>query len=101
MKKGELLEDALRREVKEEYCVDILEYQYLGFREVHRVKEGKPTHWIVFDYRVRIDPTLCAIGDPEKMEDITWCAPDALPSPMHSQWPDFFSRYKILLNIFG
>ena len=94
VKKGELLEDALRREVKEEYCADILEHEYLGFREVHRVEEGVQTHWIVFDFRVLIDPAVCAIGDPEKMDALAWHTLDDLPSPMHSQWPLFSNKYK-------
>lgn len=93
VKKGELLEDTLRREIMEEYCADVLEYEYLGFREVHRVKDGAPTHWIIFDFKVRIDPSCCAIGDPDKMDGIAWHTLDDLPSPMHSQWETYREKY--------
>lgn len=94
VKKGELLEDTLRREIREEYSTDVLECEYLGFREVHRELNDIPTHWIIFDFKVRIDPTCCAIGDPDKMDDIAWHALADLPSPMHSQWDYFFEKYK-------
>lgn len=97
VKNGELLEVALRREVKEEYCTDIIEHEYLGFREVHRINDGALTHWIVFDFKVRIDPSCCAIGDPEKMDGIAWHALDSLPSPMHSQWKPYLEKYKLRL----
>lgn len=93
VKKGELLEDALRREVMEEYCTDVLEHEYLGFREVHRVKDGTPTYWIVFDFKVKIDSSCCAIGDPDKMDDIAWHTLDDLPAPMHSQWETYLKKY--------
>lgn len=94
VKKGELLEDALRREVMEEYCTDVLEHEYLGFREVHRVKDGTPTHWIVFDFKVRIDPDTSFLGEPEKNDAVEWFTLDAIPHPQHSQLPPTIEKYK-------
>lgn len=94
VKHGELLEDALRREVKEEYGADILEHEYLGFREVHRVKDATPTHWIVFDFKVRIDPDTSFLGDPEKSDAVEWFTLDTIPHPQHSQLPPTIEKYK-------
>lgn len=97
VKHGELLEDALRREVKEEYGADILEYEYLGFREVHRVIDGMATHWIVFDFKVRVDPDTSFLGDPEKIDVVEWFTLDAIPHPQHSQLPPTIEKYKTRL----
>ena len=34
---GEKVPDALKREIKEEYCTNILKAEFLGFRDVHRI----------------------------------------------------------------
>ena len=85
VKFGESVIDALHREVREEYSTEIVEYEFLGFRDVHRENEGKKTHWITLDYRVLVHPESVANGDPEKIEEICWCTLDNLPEPMHSQ----------------
>lgn len=94
VKHGELLEDALKREVKEEYGCDSISIEYLGFREVHRVMEGKATHWIVFDFKVRIDPVQVRNGDPEKIDEIGWFSLESLPAPCHSQIPPTIQKYR-------
>ncbi len=33
---GSSVEEALKKEIKEEYCTDVLSYEFLGFRDVHR-----------------------------------------------------------------
>jgi len=33
-------------EIKEEYCTDVLGFDFLGYRDVHREHNGKKTHWI-------------------------------------------------------
>ncbi len=84
VKFGEALEDALRREVMEEYSVPIISFEYLGHKELHRVHDGKPTHWISFRYKVLVDRDKVVNGEPEKHEEIGWFSLDALPSPLHS-----------------
>jgi 8-oxo-dGTP pyrophosphatase MutT (NUDIX family) len=92
---GENIGDALRREVREEYCTDVLGYDFLGFRNVHRKHAGRPTHWIALDYLVAIDPKKVRNGEPHKFDDIRWFNFDELPdaASMHSQLPLFFERY--------
>ena len=41
---GENVKDTLRREIKEEYLTDVLNYEFLGYRDVHRQNNGSPTH---------------------------------------------------------
>ncbi|MEA3249853.1 MAG: NUDIX domain-containing protein [Patescibacteria group bacterium] len=92
---GENIGDALRREIHEEYCTDVIGYDFLGFRNVRRTHEGHPTHWIALDYLVAIDPKKVRNGEPHKFDDIRWFNFDGLPdvTDIHSQLPTFFERY--------
>ncbi len=92
---GETVEEAIRREIKEEYCTDILKSEFLGFRDVHRTDEkGNKTHWIAFDFKVLIDKDKVKNGVPKYHEDIGWFRLNSLPKPLHSQFPEFLKRYK-------
>lgn len=91
---GENAVDGVKREIKEEYCVDVLECEFLGYRDVHRVVDGRKSHWLALDYLVRIDSDGVKIGDPEKMDAVGWFTLGTLPSPIHSQFPKFLELYK-------
>ena len=92
---GEPILKALQREIKEEYCVDILEVEFLGVRDVHRVDEkDRKTHWLSIDYKVLVDRKKVKNGDPKKHDKIGWFTLDNLPKPIHSQLPDFIQKYK-------
>lgn len=95
---GDTVEETLRKEIREEYCTDVLEFERLGYRDVHREHNGAKTHWIALDFKVLVDPMKVQNGEPHKMDEIAWFKIDALPSPMHSQWPIFFDLYKDKLN---
>lgn len=92
---GEKLEDALRREVKEEYQTDILEIEYMGFRDVHRTTpDGRPTHWVVFDYRCLVNRDMVTNGEPNTIDEVRWTKIEDLPTPRHSQLPFYLDKYK-------
>ena len=91
---GEKIEDRLRTEIKEEYCADVIEYEFLGFRDAHREHNGKPTHWISLDFKVRVDHAQVRNGEPHKFDDIRWCTLATLPQPLHSTIPLFFEKYR-------
>ena len=91
---GQSLDEALRREIMEEYCTDVLDKTFLGYREVMRNHEYGPTHWISFDFAVLIDPDKVANGEPDKLSDIGWFTKDNMPEQVHSQWPHFLEIYK-------
>ncbi len=91
---GDGVGDTLRKEIMEEYCTDVIEYEFLGYRDVHRVHDGKPTHWIALDFKVLVDPKKAKNGEPHKFDKIGWFTLENLPSPIHSQIPNFLEKYK-------
>lgn len=91
---GDTIEDTLRKEIFEEYCTDILNYEFLGYRDVHRKHDGKATYWIALDFKVLIDRAKAKNGEPHKLDAIEWFTLKNLPTPLHSQFPNFLELYK-------
>lgn len=91
---GDSVEETLHKEIKEEYCTKVLSYKFLGFRDVHREKEGKKTHWIALDFKVLVDSHIVKNGEPRKFDEIGWFTFDALPEPLHSQLPATIQKYR-------
>lgn len=90
----ESLEDAVMREIKEECGATATEVELLGHREVFRVVDGRPYHWIAFDFRARIDVQDVSIQEPDKCLEHRWCKIGEFPEPLHSQFPFFLEKYK-------
>jgi ADP-ribose pyrophosphatase YjhB (NUDIX family) len=91
---GVTVENTLRKEIKEEYCTDIINYEFLGYRDVHREHDGKATHWIVIDFKVLVDKDKVKNGEPHKLDAVEWFALENLPTSLHSQFPYFLEKYK-------
>lgn len=91
---GETIEEAIRREVKEECNAAVKQIEHLGVREVLREHGGIKTHWIQHDYKVLIDPAEVKINEPDKCLELRWCRVGEFPDPMHSQFPRFLDKYK-------
>lgn len=96
---GDTPEDRVRTEIKEEYCTDVLETEFLGFRDVHREHQGRSTHWIALDFKVKIDPDKVANGEPDILEEVRWFTFDTLPTELHSEVPNFVRLYSDKLKI--
>ena len=97
MKFGEKLEDAVRRELREEYCAVPIEVEFLGYRDVLREQNGILTHWVAHDFRVLVDPAQIAIGEPHKCDELRWGSLEEIKNlgeALHSQFPVFFDKYK-------
>lgn len=95
---GESVGDTILRELKEEYCVEPINTEFLGFRDVHRIdEEGNKTHWVMLDFKVLVDREKVRNGVPDKHEEIGWFRLDNLPKPLHSQFPFFLKKYKSVL----
>ncbi len=88
------VEQTLRKEIMEEFCADVLDFEFLGYRDVHRQHNGQPTHWIALDFKVLVNPEKVRNGEPHKFDEISWFTLDNCPREMHSQWPVFITNYK-------
>ncbi len=87
------VEESLAREIKEEYCTEIISKEFIGYRDVHRTYNGNKTHWIALDFKVQVDPDKVANGEPHKFDRVEWFTLDTLPENLHSQLSLFFEKY--------
>lgn len=94
LKVHESLEEGIRREIREECGAEAKEMSLLGHREVFREIDGKPYHWIAFDFLVLVDPSETSIMEPEKALEHQWFKLENFPAPLHSQFPIFLENYK-------
>jgi len=90
---GDTVEETLRKEIKEEYTADVVSFEFLGYRDVHRIHDGKGTHWIALDFKVLVDRSQVINGEPHKFSDIGWFKRENFPMPQHSQLPLFLQQY--------
>jgi len=68
---GERMEDALRREVKEETNLDIRDIEFICFQEfIYDDRFWRPRHFIFFDYACQTDSTDVKLSD--EAEEFTW-----------------------------
>ena len=93
-------EETLRKEIMEEYCADVLSFEFLGYRDVRREYKGVLNHWVCLDFKVLVNPAQVKIGEPHKFDQIEWFTMDSLPpeEQMHSQLPKYFDKYIGKLN---
>ncbi|HSX24267.1 MAG TPA: NUDIX hydrolase [Candidatus Saccharimonadales bacterium] len=84
---GESIDEAMRREIKEELCTEALDMEFVHAYEAHREHQGNKTHWIALVHVVRVDPQTVKIGEPHKIDKIAWFTEATLPSPRHSMFP--------------
>lgn len=84
---GETIEEALRRELREELCCEAVDMYFMTVADVHRnLEDGTPTHWISITYAVQVNPSEVGIGEPHKTAEIGWFNLHNLPAPVHSQF---------------
>lgn len=87
----------LRKGVRDEYGIDISNYEFLGFRKINRKINSRNVDEITFDFKVLIDNIHQAKNkEPSKLEAIGWFGINNLPSSqeLHSQLPAFLKNYK-------
>jgi ADP-ribose pyrophosphatase YjhB (NUDIX family) len=91
---GDTVENTLEKEIKEEYCTNVLDSEFLGYRDVHREHDGVKTHWIALDFKVLVDKEKVKNGEPHKFDEVKWFSLNNFPEPLHSQFPKFLELYK-------
>jgi ADP-ribose pyrophosphatase YjhB (NUDIX family) len=82
---GETFEEAVTREVTEEYATAPLSIDLRGVRNV--LRDDPRSHWVAVVFAVRLDPAAVRIGEPHKFDELGWFTAPGLPSPLHSQLP--------------
>lgn len=86
MEFGETFEDAVRRELKEEYGATPKSIRFCGVNNVLRKNRSKNTHWIAIIFDVVVDPKQIVNNNPERIESLGWFTAEALPQPLHSMY---------------
>jgi nucleoside triphosphatase len=72
---GEKMEDAVRREVKEETGLDVYDIQFLCFQEfVYDDAFWKKRHYIFFDFACRTDSTEVTLN--HEAHEYLWAEPE-------------------------
>ncbi len=94
MKFGETFEQAVRREVEEEYCTHIKDLRFIETSNILREQNGFETHWIALIFAVEIDCSHIKNGDTEKIDEMSWFTLDSLPKPLHSKLPETLNLMK-------
>lgn len=94
---GDSVEGRLRAEVKEELAAEVLNFEFLGFRDIKRTQAGRPTHWVSLDFKVLLDPAQVKNNEPHKFDEVAWFRLNELPQPQHSQLQIFLEKYKARL----
>lgn len=90
---GETLDEAVKREIKEEYGVDGEIEKQLPAHSLLRMENGVKTHWLIISYLVKVDRMRVINGDPEKISEIGWFRLNNLPKPLHTGAEFTLKRY--------
>lgn len=94
MRKGETFESAVRREIMEEYCSEVIDLKFVSVQNVIRKNGKEKTHWIALIFAAQVIPEKVKIGEPSKMEEIGWFSLDNLPAPIHSMFHEHIKLVK-------
>lgn len=88
---GEKIEDAIRREIKEEFGVDIELIKFLGFTD-HIIKEENQ-HWLSISYLAKIIKGEPKNLEPDKHDDFGWFSFDKLPKKLTQTTGELIEEY--------
>ncbi len=90
---GMTVEETLKKELKEEYCAENIEYEFLGYYDAFREQGGVNTHWVQLLFLVKVDPNEIKNGEPHKFDAVEWFRLDNLPTPLHSQLENQIKKF--------
>jgi mutator protein MutT len=88
---GEKVQDAVKREIKEELDVEIEITKFLGYTD--HIISSENQHWISFNFLAKIKSGEPKIMEPEKHEEIKWFAFDNLPEKINQTAMESIEEY--------
>lgn len=91
---GEKLEEAVVREVSEEYGCRALRVDHVAQLNLLREHQGVKTHWLANIFAIKIDPDEARIMEPEKNLEMRWYGLDELPKQLHSAPKTILDNHK-------
>ena len=91
---GSTVTATLKKEIREEYCTNIIKSEFLGFSDIRRTHSKQKTHWLALFFKIRVDRSKVKNGEPHKFEKIDWFRLDKIPKPQHSQLPKVIKKLK-------
>lgn len=92
----ESVEDAVKRELKEEYDATAKQIDFVGyFDAMRRDTDDIPTHWIGLCFGVQVDRQEVKINEPETIVECGWFTLDNIPIPPHSQMGVFLTKFRL------
>lgn len=91
---GETLEEAVVREVLEEYGCVALRVDHVAQLNLLREHEGTKTHWLANIFAIKVNPDEVKIMEPEKNLEIKWHTLDELPDALHSAPKTIVEKHK-------
>ena len=88
------VEENVLKEVLEEYgCHGQIEGR-LPAHDLFREEDGVKTHWLAAPFFIKVNPDEVRIGEPDKINEIKWCAIGDFPEPIHRGFEYTFKKYK-------
>lgn len=92
---GEGFEDAVRREIVEEFGTAPRDVRQIGIRNVLRPGEAGVSHWVAVMFAAEVDPAEARLAEPGKFDEIGWFDLEGpLPEPRHSQLGEALAAFR-------
>ena len=93
---GEKIEDALKREIKEELGVEVEITKFLGFTD--SIMKAENQHWVSFNYLAKIAKGEPKNLEPEKHEEMKWFKFTELPENINEYTLEAIKEYLKLIK---
>jgi mutator protein MutT len=93
---GEKVEDAVKREIREELGIEIELVRFLDFTD--HIIGSENQHWIAFNFLAKIINGEPKIMEPEKHDEIRWFRLDDLPEKITQTTKEPIDKYLQLIN---
>src|SRR3989344_5511768 len=72
----------------------IIEFDFLGYRDIFREQNGKKAHWVCLYFKVLVNPDQVKDGEPHKLDEVRWFTVKAIPENIYSKFYGFFNSHK-------